>query len=393
MSDRFTPPAPPDGAPALRPKKQEGWPRLGDPVFPLRTRICGVRPRCGWRPTAAQGRRFKALMLVSCLTVLTACGDGRGSQAGSHDRAPDDRGFAGETLNAPPPAPVRDVVDPPAPPAAEAGPVVGTLAWAAAGAWRPPEERARDGARKPLELFAFMGVRASHAVVEAWPGGGWHAAILAPYLRAGGGRYVAATPPAPSLDAGRAVLRAGGVTQGMGAAALREALVLRFADPRLGPPPPLIDLGPTTPTPVLEPPADAVLSVNDVHVWMALGMAEKAFRDLYALVRPGGALTVVQYRAPENAPQDPSALSGYVRTSFVVRLAEEAGFTLEAQSAILENPKDDADHPFGVWTLAPFNRTSPLGEPFDPDFDRAAYDAIGEPDQMALLFRKPAGDE
>ena len=49
-------------------------------------------------------------------------------------------------------------------------------------------------------------------------------------------------------------------------------------------------------------------------------------------------------------------------------------------------------HVVGVWTLPPVSRTSDFGEPADPEFDRAPYDAIGESDRMTLLFRKPAGE-
>jgi hypothetical protein len=56
------------------------------------------------------------------------------------------------------------------------------------------------------------------------------------------------------------------------------------------------------------------------------------------------------------------------------------------------NPADSANHPYGVWTLPPVLRTSPPGEPADPDFDSAPYLAIGESDRMTLLFRKPKSD-
>ena len=53
------------------------------------------------------------------------------------------------------------------------------------------------------------------------------------------------------------------------------------------------------------------------------------------------------------------------------------------------NAKDTKDHPFGVWTLPPTRRTSANGQPADPAFDRAKYDAIGESDRMTLRFVKP----
>jgi predicted methyltransferase len=65
----------------------------------------------------------------------------------------------------------------------------------------------------------------------------------------------------------------------------------------------------------------------------------------------------------------------------VVKLATEAGFTLDESSEINANPKDTKDYPKGVWTLPP---TLTLGEQ-----DRAKYLAIGESDRMTLRFVKP----
>ena len=61
------------------------------------------------------------------------------------------------------------------------------LASAIAGAHRSEANRARDAWRHPAETLAFFGVDPGDTVVEIWPGGGWYAEILAPYLAAGGG--------------------------------------------------------------------------------------------------------------------------------------------------------------------------------------------------------------
>jgi predicted methyltransferase len=39
--------------------------------------------------------------------------------------------------------------------------------------------------------------------------------------------------------------------------------------------------------------------------------------------------------------------------------------------------------------LPPSVRSSPIGKPPDPNFDRSKYIAIGESDRMTLRFRKP----
>jgi predicted methyltransferase len=88
--------------------------------------------------------------------------------------------------------------------------------------------------------------------------------------------------------------------------------------------------------------------------------------------------------------QDALAADGYVQEAYVKQLANEAGFTFDGASEINANPRDTKDYPFGVWTLAPTRLTAPRGQPADPNYDRTAYDAIGESDRMTLRFRKPA---
>jgi len=74
----------------------------------------------------------------------------------------------------------------------------------------------------------------------------------------------------------------------------------------------------------------------------------------------------------------------------VIDAAKRAGLKLVARSDINANPKDNADHPFGVWTLPPTRTTVAYGsgKPADPTFDRSKYDAIGESDRMTLRFTK-----
>jgi predicted methyltransferase len=63
-----------------------------------------------------------------------------------------------------------------------------------------------------------------------------------------------------------------------------------------------------------------------------------------------------------------------------VKLATEVGFTLAGTSNINNNTKDKAEHPSGVWSLAP---SLALG-----DVDIAKYLAIGESNRMTLKFIK-----
>ncbi len=48
---------------------------------------------------------------------------------------------------------------------------------------RPPQNRARDRYRHPLETLTWFGIRPDMRVVEISPGAGWYTEILAPFLK------------------------------------------------------------------------------------------------------------------------------------------------------------------------------------------------------------------
>ena len=249
-----------------------------------------------------------------------------------------------------------------------------TLAEAVAGAWRSPADRARDVWRHPVETLEFWGLAPGQTVVEFWPGAGWYTDIVAPYLAANRGKLIAANlePADPAsaeiVEAYRAKLKARPRVYG-------EVEITAF-----GP-----TSGPVAPAGA----ADLVLFLRNLHNWMAAGIVEKAFRDAFAALKPGGVLGIEEHRAGAGGVQDVLAPDGYVQEAYAVRLAQEAGFVLDKTSEINANPKDTKDHPFGVWTLPPVALTAPRGEPPNPAFDRSRYDAIGESDRMTLRLVKP----
>jgi predicted methyltransferase len=212
-------------------------------------------------------------------------------------------------------------------------------------------------------------------VVEFWPGAGWYTDILAPVLTAGRGKLYAALlePSDPSAQA------------------VDEAFAHKLkARPDLYGAVAVTHFGPTSGTVAPPGSADLVLFLRNLHNWMAAGLAEKAFRDAAAALKPGGILGIEEHRAAAGGVQDATAASGYVQEAYVKQLAKQAGLQFVAASEINANPKDDRNHPFGVWTLPPERRSSPRGEPPNPAFDHARYDAIGESDRMTLKFQKPA---
>ena len=261
-------------------------------------------------------------------------------------------------------------------PPAPAGPPEGSLEWAVAGPWRA-KDRPRDAFRHPMETLRFFGLQPRMTVLEFWPGSGWYTEILAPYLARGDGTYIAA-------------LFAEGPASDPAQAALNAAFQTRFtSDKRLYGEPQFTHFGAISGPAAPAGTVDLALFMRNIHAWMAAGIAEKAFADAFAALRPGGVLGVEQHRLAPEEDQDPVAANGYVQEAFVRQLAAEAGFIFVASSEINANETDTKDHPFGVETLPPLRLTAPQGQPADPAFDRSKYDAIGESDRMTLRFRKP----
>jgi len=243
--------------------------------------------------------------------------------------------------------------------------------------WRSEDARARDQARHPVETLTFFDIDPASTVVEVWPGGGWYTDIIAPWVAANGGHYVAAWPPiAPDNEA---------------AQGFQARFLTRFDDDSFGGVE-LVEFGPNGEGFAEANSVDAIVTFRNIHSMMRRGFAEQAFEQFNTALRPGGVLGVVTHRQPAGAVQDPRASTGYVQQDYVVALAEEAGLEFVASAEINANPADDADHPFGVWTLPPVLRTAPVGEDPDPSFNSAPYIAIGESDRMTLLFRKPDAD-
>jgi predicted methyltransferase len=253
----------------------------------------------------------------------------------------------------------------------------GTLEWAVTGAWRSAMNKARDKYRHPMGLLNFFEIRPRHTVIDMWPGGGYMTEILAPWLTHGKGAYVAA-------------LFASDSSSDQAQLALNEKYREHFGgNKKLYGAVEFTAFGPASGALVPAGTADTVLMLLVIHDWLVRGTAEKAFEDAYAALKPGGILGVEQHRADIGSAQGAAAADGYLQEPFVKQLAAEAGFQFVQASEINANPKDDKDHPFGVWTLPPYRQTAERGQPPNPEFDGALYESIGDSDRMTLKFRKP----
>jgi predicted methyltransferase len=217
--------------------------------------------------------------------------------------------------------------------------------------------------------LAFFGIKPTDTVVELWPGGGWYTEILANYL-SNSGTLIAAAPGTRGME---------GLTKRLEGNAALYGKVQKANFPTV--------LGGTGVAPGT---ADAVLTFRNVHNWQMgsyhpdkVPYSAEAFREIFAMLKPGGVLGIEDHRLPEGASAEREKSSGYIKVSTVRRLAEQAGFRFVAASEINANKKDTADYPKGVWTLPPNFA--------EGEADRAKYQAIGESDRMTLKFVKPKG--
>jgi len=221
------------------------------------------------------------------------------------------------------------------------------LQAAIGSAARPAADVARDVYRRPFESLTFWGLTPGSTVVEIQPGrAGWWTAILQPYAEATGGTYVAVNQPLESM----------GVEDGS---------------------------------------ADMVLVARAFHNWHRAGRTDAFLAAFFKALKPGGVLAIEQHRSEDGLNPDVTAPTGYMPESHIIRVAQAAGFVLEARSELNANPRDDRDHPYGVWTLPPVRTSAPRANnatdrpPPLTEAERAEYDAIGESDRMTLRFRKP----
>ena len=230
---------------------------------------------------------------------------------------------------------------------------------------------ARDQFRHPYETLSFFDVREEHSVVEIWPGAGWYTEILAPMLAERGTFYAAHFNPQSKVKFFRSMRSRFEDKLATDAEHYQGVKLTSFE------PPVLLDIAPADS-------ADRVLTFRNVHNWMRNNSEQSAFNAFYKALKPGGILGVVEHRAPDDFSKQQMIDSGYVSENYVIALANKAGFELLDKSEINANPKDNKQHPNGVWSLPPTLRGG--------EENKADFVAIGESDRMTLKFRKPVGN-
>lgn len=212
---------------------------------------------------------------------------------------------------------------------------------------RPAADRDRDAARKPAELLAFAGVKPGQSVGDFVMGGGYVTRLLAAVVGSSGKVY--AFQPAEFI----AFKKQYGDDQ----AAVDAAYASVDA------------VGGPFAAPAFPAPLDVIITVqnfDDLYLKpFPEGTGGKASAALFAALKPGGALIVVDHSAADGSGTTLSDSLHRIDKAAVVAALTKAGFKLEAESDLYAR----ADDPRTV-------------NVFDPAIR-------GKTDQFTLRFRKP----
>lgn len=226
-------------------------------------------------------------------------------------------------------------------------PMAADYAAALADPARPAAERERDAARKPAELLAFAGVRPGQRIGDFIMGGGYLTRVLASAVGPQG--HVYAFQPAEFI-AFRA--QYGEDQRSVDAAYANVDAVA----------------GPAG-APAFPANLDVIITVQNFHdlylTQMPAGSAARASAALFAALRPGGTLIVVDHSAADGSGTGPANTLHRIDQAAVIAELNAAGFILDGESDLYRNPVD-----------------ARVANVFNPD-------VRGRTDQFTLRFRKP----
>jgi predicted methyltransferase len=217
-----------------------------------------------------------------------------------------------------------------------------SIAAAIADANRPDADRARDEARHPAEIMAFTDVAPGQRIADVGPGGGYYTRLFAVAVGAQGRVFAIERPNPPD----------------------RERAILAVA--------------PTYPNVTViqqgyqgwhvDEPLDTIFIsqiYHDFHLTQLNLDVPQINRDMFAALKPGGTLVVVDHAAVDGSDLSVTNTLHRIDQATLRRELETAGFVFEAESDVLRNPTD--------------NRTERV---FDADIR-------GHTDQFVMRFRKP----
>ena len=234
------------------------------------------------------------------------------------------------------------------PVAATASEVAGALEVRLKSGDRADADKQRDAGRKPAAIVAFLGIEPGMTVVDLLAASGYYTEVLAAAVGEKGKVYAQNSPFALKLRDG----------------ANDKAMTARLAGGRL----PNVerldrDLAEAGLTPDSVDAAITALNFHDIYNGRGEAAASGFLASVYALLKPGGVLGIVDHRGDAGADNESLHRIPEAQVRAVI---DASPFLLEASGDVLKNAADD--HTKNV---------------FDPSIR-------GRTDRFVLRLRKPA---
>ena len=204
-------------------------------------------------------------------------------------------------------------------PPAQAQQAAGPIATALADPLRPEADAARDALRKPGEIIAFAGVEPGMTVIEYAPGGGYYTRLLSRVVGPEGKVYALV----PSAFAQRE-----GALDGL------KALAEQYGNVEVVP----VDFANF----LLPEQADLAWTTENYHDFVNGPDIAGINAATFTALKPGGTFFVEDHDAPGTGTGATRTLHR-IDAAAVKEQVTAAGFALDAESDLLDNPNDPHD--------------------------------------------------
>jgi predicted methyltransferase len=196
---------------------------------------------------------------------------------------------------------------------------------------RPAEDKARDEARKPIEVVQFLGIQDGMTVVDVIAAGGWFTEVLSAAVGPSGKVY-AQNPTFFTQREGFAERESARHDRLGNVEAVHGDLPAHIAG--------------------VADAAITALNLHDIYNSQGEQAAVEFARQVFQTLKPGGVFGVIDHAG--SAGHDNTAFHR-MQVEQARAVLTQAGFTIEAESDMLANPADD--HTKGVRDASVAGRT------------------------------------
>lgn len=183
---------------------------------------------------------------------------------------------------------------------------------------RSDADKARDAARKPIQVIQFLGIRSGMTALDVLAGGGWYTEVLSAAVGPSGKVY--------SQNPDSIVERKGFMEH-------EKALVARLGN--------VVPVHGSLAKAGIDGCCDAAISALNLHDIYNNGgeqAALKWLKGIYNVLKPGAVFGLIDHVGD---PGKDNKKLHRIPVDTALDLVTRAGFSIEEQSALLANPKDD----------------------------------------------------